>query len=86
MSFQALVEQGYLPEGIINYIALLGWSPKTEQEIFTMDELIAQFSITGVHKSPAVFDYQKLDWVNGQHISKMDPEEFIRTWPCPTLE
>ena len=78
VSFQALVEQGYLPEGIINYIALLGWSPKTEQEIFTMDELIAQFSITGVHKSPAVFDYQKLDWVNGQHISKMDPEEFIR--------
>ena len=78
VSFQALVEQGYLPEGIINYIALLGWSPKTEQEIFSMDELIAQFSIAGVHKSPAVFDYQKLDWVNGQHISKMDPEEFIR--------
>ena len=78
VSFQALVEQGYLPEGIINYIALLGWSPKTEQEIFSMDGLIAQFSIAGVHKSPAVFDYQKLDWVNGQHISMMDPEEFIR--------
>ena len=79
VSFQALVEQGYLPEGIINYIALLGWSPKTEQEIFSMDELISLFSIAGVHKSPAVFDYQKLGWVNGQHISMMDPEAFVRT-------
>lgn len=78
VSFQALVEQGYLPEGIINYIALLGWSPKSEQEIFTMDELIAQFSVAGVHKSPAVFDYQKLGWVNGQHITMLDPQVFIR--------
>lgn len=76
VSFQALIEEGYLPQGIINYIALLGWSPKTEKEIFTMDELIAQFSIDGVHKSPAVFDYQKLNWVNGQHICMMDPKEF----------
>lgn len=78
VSFQALVEQGYLPEGIINYIALLGWSPKSEQEIFSMDELIAQFSVAGVHKSPAVFDYQKLGWVNGQHITMLDPQVFIR--------
>ena len=78
VSFQALVEQGYLPEGIINYIALLGWSPKSEQEIFSMDELIAQFSIDGVHKSPAVFDYQKLGWVDGQHITALDPEVFRR--------
>ncbi|HIZ87290.1 MAG TPA: glutamate--tRNA ligase [Candidatus Coprenecus pullistercoris] len=76
VSFQALVEQGYLPEGIVNYIALLGWSPKTDQEIFSMDELIEQFSVAGVHKSPAVFDYQKLGWVDGQHITGMDPEKF----------
>lgn len=86
VSFQALVEQGYLPEGIINYIAMLGWSPKSEQEIFTMDELIAQFSVTGVHKSPAVFDYQKLDWVNGKHLSMMDPEAFrIKALPFSGL-
>ena len=78
VSFQALIEQGYLPQGIINYIALLGWSPKSEQEIFTMDELISQFSIEGVHKSPAVFDYQKLGWVDGQHITALDPAVFIR--------
>ena len=77
VSFQALIEQGYLPQGIINYIALLGWSPKSEQEIFTMDELISQFSIEGVHKSPAVFDHQKLGWVDGQHITALDPAVFI---------
>ena len=82
VSFQALLEQGYIPEGIINYIAMLGWSPKSEQEIFTMDELIAQFSVSGIHKSPAVFDYQKLDWVNGKHISMMDPAVF-RTLALP---
>ena len=78
VSFQALIEQGYLPQGIVNYIALLGWSPKSEQEIFSMDELIAQFSIEGVHKSPAVFDYQKLGWVDGQHLTALAPEVFIR--------
>ena len=61
---------------------MLGWSPKSEQEIFTMDELIAQFSVSGIHKSPAVFDYQKLDWVNGKHISMMDPAVF-RTLALP---
>lgn len=76
VSFQALVEDGYLPEAIINYIALLGWSPKSEQEIFSLDELVKLFSVTGVHKSPAVFDYKKLDWVNSQHIVMMSDEEF----------
>lgn len=87
VSFQALVGEGYLPQGIINYIALLGWSPKTEKEIFTMDELIAQFSVEGVHKSPAVFDYQKLNWVNGQHICMLPPEEFAsRALPYSGLQ
>ncbi|MBQ3354236.1 MAG: glutamate--tRNA ligase [Bacteroidales bacterium] len=76
VSFQALVEDGYLPEAIINYIALLGWSPKNEREIFTMDELCEVFSVAGLHKSPAVFDYQKLDWVNAQHIQAMPFEKF----------
>ena len=76
VSFQALVEDGYLPEAIINYIALLGWSPKSEQEIFSLEELIQNFTVSGVHKSPAVFDYQKLDWVNSQHISMMDDNTF----------
>ncbi len=76
VSFQALVEDGYLPQAIINYIALLGWSPKSEQEIFGLDELISLFAVTGIHKSPAVFDYQKLDWVNSQHIAMMSDGEF----------
>ena len=78
VSFQALVEDGYLPEAIINYIALLGWSPKNEREIFTMDELCEVFSVAGLHKSPAVFDYQKLDWVNAQHIQAMPFEKFSK--------
>ncbi|MCR5014941.1 MAG: glutamate--tRNA ligase [Bacteroidales bacterium] len=76
VSFQALVEEGYLPEAIINYIALLGWSPKNEREIFSMDELCEVFSVAGLHKSPAVFDYQKLDWVNAQHIQALPIEKF----------
>ena len=78
VSFQALVEQGYLPQAIINYIALLGWSPKNEREIFSLSELVNTFSVSGVHKSPAVFDYVKLDWVNSQHIQAMDIDEFTK--------
>lgn len=76
VSFQALVEKGFLPEAIINYIALLGWSPRNENEIFSLEELIESFSISGVHKNPAVFDYQKLDWVNNQHLQLITPEKF----------
>ncbi len=76
VSFQALIEDGYLPEAIINYIALLGWNPGTEQEIFTLDELIYKFSTQGIHKNQAIFDYNKLDWVNSEHIKKLDHETF----------
>lgn len=76
VSFQELVNEGYLPAAIVNYIALLGWSPKTEKEIFSMDELIDSFSIGGINKSPAVFDYQKLDWVNSEHIKSLPFEQF----------
>ena len=63
-------DQGYIPEALINFLALLGWAPGggDEQNVFTREELIAKFSIEGVGSSPAVFDYNKLDWLNGVHI------------------
>ena len=76
-SFEDLVNEGYLPEAIVNYVALLGWSPKTtNQEIFSMAELIAAFSLEGLSKSPAVFDYDKLNWVSGEYYKAMGDEEF----------
>jgi len=76
--FMDLVNEGYLPEAIINYIALLGWAPKDTQEIFSLDELIKAFDINGISKSPAVFDYDKLSWVNQEHIKAMSDEEFLQ--------
>ena len=76
-SFGDLVDMGYLPEAITNYVALLGWNPKnTNQEIFTMDELIDVFSLDGLSKSPAVFDYDKLNWMSGEYFKKMSDEDF----------
>ncbi|MBO5561294.1 MAG: glutamate--tRNA ligase [Firmicutes bacterium] len=75
-SFQDLVAKGYLPKAIINYIALLGWSPSVNQEIFTMDELIKIFDIKGLSKSPAIFDIVKLTWMNGEYIKMMPFDEF----------
>ena len=65
-------DQGYLPDALINFMVLLGWNPKTEQEIFSREELIKQFSLDKVQKSGAVFDIKKLDWINGNYIRKMD--------------
>jgi len=75
-SFQGLVNEGYLPAAITNYIALLGWCPKDNQEIFSLDELCKAFSIDGISKSPAIFDYEKLTWFNGEYIRALSPEEF----------
>lgn len=75
--FEDLIKEGYLPQAIINYIALLGWCPKDNQEIFTLEELTKSFSIDGISKSPAVFDYDKLQWFNGEYIKNMSDEEFI---------
>ena len=76
-SFNDLIEAGYLPEAITNYVALLGWSPKNScQEIFSMDELIKAFSLDGLSKSPAVFDYAKLDWMSGEYFKAMSDENF----------
>ncbi len=78
VSFQDLVDDGYLPEAITNYIALLGWCPKNSQtEFFTLKELIEAFTIDGVSKSPAVFDFEKLLWFNGEYIHKLDDSEFL---------
>lgn len=77
VSFQDLVNDGYLPEAITNYIALLGWCPKeTNTEFFTLDELKQIFTIDGVSKSPAVFDFEKLLWFNGEYIHKLDDDTF----------
>lgn len=75
--FADLTAEGYLPEAILNYIALLGWCPKDNREIFKLDELVQNFSIDGISKSPAVFDYDKLLWMNGEYIRAMTQETFI---------
>ncbi|MDR2655919.1 MAG: glutamate--tRNA ligase [Oscillospiraceae bacterium] len=75
-SYQDLAARGYLTEAIINYIALLGWSPKSEREIFSLDELIESFDISGISKSPAIFDIAKLNHINGEYIRALSPEAF----------
>ena len=75
-SYEELVEQGFLPEAIVNYIALLGWSPEDNREIFTLDELIENFDYLKINKSPSVFDINKLKWMNGEYIKAMDNEKF----------
>ena len=76
-SFEDLAAKGYLDEAIVNYIALLGWAPKSENEIFTMEELIKEFDVNGISKSPAIFDTQKLKAINGEYIRKLSPDKFI---------
>lgn len=76
--FEDLIRDGYLPKAIINYIALLGWCPKDNREIFTLDELCEAFDISGISKSPAVFDYEKLKWFNAEYIKAMTDEEFAQ--------
>lgn len=71
-SFEDLMEQGFLPEAIINYVALLGWSPEGNEEIFNKQQLIEAFDYRRVNKSPAVFDMMKLRWMNGEYIKNMD--------------
>lgn len=70
-----LLEEGYLPEALLNYLALVGWNPKTDEELFSIEGLIKKFDIKGIHKSGGVFDYKKLLHVNGWHISQKTDEE-----------
>ena len=76
-SFQDLIEKGYLAEAILNYIALLGWSPGGTREFFTLKELEENFTIEGLSKSPSIFDIEKLKWMNAEYIRKASPEDFM---------
>ena len=75
-SFEDLVDQGFLTEAIVNFVALLGWSPADNQEIMSLDELVEKFDYHHMNKSPAVFDFTKLKWMNGEYIKKMDFDAF----------
>ena len=75
-SYNDLVSQGFLPQAIINYIALLGFSPSGNQEFFTLEELVKVFDIKGLSKSPAIFDRAKLTWMNSEYFKKMPPDDF----------
>ena len=77
-SYEDLIAQGYLTDAVINYVALLGWSPRGEQEIFSMDELKEVFEMSGISKSPAIFDIEKLKYFNSEYIRAMSPEAFAR--------
>ena len=76
-SYQDLVAKGYLPDAIINYLALLGWSPKGEREIYSLEELKEEFSIDGISRSPSIFDAEKLRYINGEYIRALSPERFV---------
>ncbi|MEG0944420.1 MAG: glutamate--tRNA ligase [Angelakisella sp.] len=75
-SYQDLIAKGYLKDAVLNYIALLGWSPKGDKEIFTLDELKKEFDIGGISKSPAIFDPQKLRYINSEYIRALSPDAF----------
>ena len=75
-SFEDLLEQGFLPEAIINFVALLGWSPEEDREIYSLEELVKAFDYHHISKAPSVFDYTKLKWMNGEYIKAMDFDKF----------
>lgn len=77
-SYDDFIKKGYLKEAIINYIALLGWSPGDNREIFTLPELIEAFDIAKINKAPAIFDENKLSWLSGEHIRRLSLEEFYQ--------
>ncbi|MGN1184017.1 MAG: glutamate--tRNA ligase [Oliverpabstia sp.] len=75
-SYEDLIEQGFLTEAVVNFVALLGWSPSSDEEIFSLEELVKEFDYHRISKSPAVFDMVKLRWMNGEYMKKMDDEKF----------
>jgi glutamyl-tRNA synthetase len=78
-SFEDLMNQGYLKEAVLNYILLLGWNPKDGREFFTLEEMERDFTIAGLSKSPAIFDIEKLKWMNGEYLRKLDVQRFYET-------
>lgn len=77
VAVEDFLKKGYLPQALVNFVAFLGWNPKTEQEIFSMEELIAQFDLAKINKSGAVFDINKLDWMNGEYIRAMSNSDLV---------
>lgn len=77
-SYEDLIEQGFLSDAVVNYVALLGWSPEDNQEIFTLQELVEKFNYRNMSKSPAVFDVTKLKWMNGEYMKAMDFDAFYQ--------
>lgn len=75
-SFEDLLEQGFVTEAIVNFVALLGWSPEDDREIMSLEELVRAFDYHRINKSPAVFDMTKLRWMNGEYLKAMDPDRF----------
>lgn len=75
-SYQDLIDQGFISEAVVNFVALLGWSPENNQEIFSLDGLVKEFNYKNISKSPAVFDMVKLKWMNGEYIKAMDFDRF----------
>lgn len=75
-SYEDLIEQGFLSEAVVNFVALLGWSPDGTEEIFTLEQLVEKFDYHHISKSPAVFDYTKLKWMNGEYMKAMDFDRF----------
>ncbi|MDL2237322.1 glutamate--tRNA ligase [Christensenellaceae bacterium OttesenSCG-928-K19] len=84
-SYEDFVQKGYLPQAVVNYIALLGWSPAGEQEIFSLEELVQAFDVKGISKSPAIFDVEKLKWMNAEYIRALPEEDYIKL-AMPYLE
>lgn len=76
-SFMDLYNEGYLPEAIVNYLVLLGWSPNSNQEVFSMDELIKEFSPERISKSSSQYDVKKLNWFNAQYIKKLEDDKYL---------
>ena len=88
-SFEDLLNEGYLTEAIINYLVLLGWSPRGEREFYTLKELEECFDLEGLSKSPSIFDTVKLNWFNAEYIRKLDPEKYLALatpWLNKTLD
>lgn len=77
-NFEDFLAKGYLPQAIVNYIALLGWSPKGNEEKLSMQDLIEQFDVEGISKSPSIFDEAKMRWLNGEYIKEMSADDFVK--------
>ncbi|WAJ22725.1 glutamate--tRNA ligase [Lacrimispora xylanolytica] len=77
-SYEDLIEQGFISEAVVNYVALLGWSPESNQEIFSLEELVKEFNYHNLSKSPAVFDMTKLKWMNSEYMKSMEFDAFYQ--------